>query len=126
MRLLQKGTPGTPCHPTASLQATPAPTGQGPGLRFIDFPGEASGKEPACQCRRRRRRRFNPHLGKIPWRRAWQPTPVFLPGESLGQRSQVGYGPQGHKKLDMTEATEYVGTKVYSPKTEHHSVSHSK
>ena len=36
--------------------------------------------------------------GKIPWRRKWQPTPVFLPGESHGQRSLVGYSPQGHKE----------------------------
>ena len=40
-----------------------------------------------------KRRRFNPWIGKIPWRRAWQPTPVFLPGESLGERSLVGYSP---------------------------------
>ena len=38
-----------------------------------------------------------------PWRRAWQPTPVFLPGESHGQRSLVGYSPWGHKELNMTE-----------------------
>ena len=49
------------------------------------FPGGASGKEPACQCRRRKRHRFNPWVGKIPWRRKWQPTPVFLPRESHGQ-----------------------------------------
>jgi len=36
---------------------------------------------------------FNPWVGKIPWRRAWQPTAVFLPGESHGPRSLVGYGP---------------------------------
>ena len=47
----------------------------------VDFPGGASGKEPASQCRRRKRPRFNPWVGKIPWRRAWQPTLVFLPGE---------------------------------------------
>ena len=41
--------------------------------------------------------------GKIAWRRAWQPTPVFLPGESHGQRSLVGYGPWGCKELDMTK-----------------------
>ena len=46
------------------------------------FPGGASGKEPACQRRRHRRRRFDPWVGQIPWRRAWQPTPVFLPGDS--------------------------------------------
>ena len=45
-------------------------------------PGGASGKEPACQCKRDKRWGFDPRVGKIPWRRAWQPTPVFLPGES--------------------------------------------
>ena len=51
------------------------------------FPGGASGKEPACWCRNCKRLRFDPWVGKTPWRRAWQPTPVFLPGESLGRRS---------------------------------------
>ena len=46
------------------------------------FPGGPSSKEPACQCRRKKRLRFDPWVGKIPWRRAWQHTPVFLPGES--------------------------------------------
>ena len=41
--------------------------------------------------------------GKIPWRRSWQPTPVFLPGESHGQRNLVGYSPRGRKESDMTE-----------------------
>ena len=67
--------------------------------------GGASGKEPACQSRRHTRCRFNPRVGKIPWRRAWQSTPVFLPGESHGQRTLLGYSPQGHKELDMTEVT---------------------
>jgi len=58
-----------------------------------DFPGGATGKESACQCRRPKRHGFSPGVRKIPWRRAWQPTPVFLPGESHGQRSLVGYGP---------------------------------
>ena len=47
--------------------------------------------------------RLDPWVGKIPWRRAWPPTPVFLPGESHGQRSLEGYGSQGHKKSDKTE-----------------------
>ena len=51
------------------------------------FPGCTSGKEPACQCRRYKRPGFSPWVGKIPWRRKWQATPVFLPGESHGQRS---------------------------------------
>jgi len=46
-----------------------------------------------------------PRVGKIPWRRTWQPTPVFLPGESYGQRSLAGYIPQDHKESDTTKAT---------------------
>ena len=69
------------------------------------FPGGASGKEPTCQCRIGKRLGFNPWVRKIPWRRAWQPAPIFLPGESHGQRSLAGYSPWGHKELDMTEAT---------------------
>ena len=46
------------------------------------FPGDARGKEPACQCRRHERWGFDPSVRKIPWRRAWQPTPIFIPGES--------------------------------------------
>ena len=44
------------------------------------LPGWLSGQESTCLCRRRRRRGFNPRVGVIPWRRKWQPTPVFLPG----------------------------------------------
>ena len=43
---------------------------------------------------------FNPWVGKIPWRRDWLPTPVFLPGEFHGQRSLAGYSPWGCKELD--------------------------
>ena len=57
------------------------------------FPGGASGKQLACQCRRHKRCGFNPWVGKIPWRKAWQPTAVFLPGESHGKRSLAGSGP---------------------------------
>ena len=48
---------------------------------------------------------FNPWVGKIPWRRKWQPTPVPLPGKSHGQRSLVGYSPWGRKESDPTEET---------------------
>ena len=44
-------------------------------------------------------------LGRSPWRRKWQPTPVFLPGESHGQRSLADYSPWGHKESDTTEVT---------------------
>ena len=64
-----------------------------------------SGKEPACQCRRHKRRGFDPWVRRIPWRRKWQPTPVFLPGECHGQRSLAGYSPQGRKESDTTEVT---------------------
>ena len=58
------------------------------------------GKEPACQYKRFR---FSPWVWKIPCRRAWQPTPRFLPGESHGQRSLAGYRPWGCKESDTTE-----------------------
>ena len=46
---------------------------------------------------------FDSWIGKIPWRREWLPTPVFLPGELHGQRSLAGYSPWGQKELDTTE-----------------------
>ena len=58
-------------------------------IKCLGFPGGASGKELACQGRRQMRHWFDPWVGKILWRREWQPTPVFLPGESHGQRSLV-------------------------------------
>ena len=58
---------------------------------YILFIFGTSGKEPACQCWSFRSRGFNPWVRKIPWRRAWLPTPVFLPGESHGQRNLVGH-----------------------------------
>ena len=67
--------------------------------------GGASGKEPTCQCRRHKRCRFDPWVGKILGRKAWQPTLVFLPGKSHGQRSLAGCSPWDPKELDMTEET---------------------
>ena len=55
--------------------------------------GGASGKEPTCQCRRTKGCEFDPWIRKSPWRRAWQPVPVFLREESHGQRSLPGYRP---------------------------------
>ena len=57
----------------------------------LGFPRGTSGKEPACQGRGHKRPGFNPWVRKIPWSRKWQPTPVFVPGESHGQRSLAGY-----------------------------------
>ena len=72
---------------------------------YIFFTQWLSGSRIHLQCRRCRRRGFDPWVGKILWRKSWQPTPVFLPGESHGQRSLVGYSPQGCKELDTIEAT---------------------
>ena len=55
-----------------------------------------SGKESICQCRRRR---FHPWVGKIPWSRKWQPTPVSLPEEFHGQKNLAGYSPWGLKRV---------------------------
>ena len=63
------------------------------GILRKGFPGGASGKEPICQHRRHKRCKSDPWFRKVPLRRAWQPTPVFLPGESHGQRSLVGSSP---------------------------------
>ena len=62
-------------------------------------------KNPSANADGRKRCGFDPWVGKIPWRRAWHPTPVFLPGEPLGQKSLVGYSPQRLKELDTTEVT---------------------
>ena len=51
---------------------------------------------------------------KIPWRRAWQPTPVSLPGETHGQRSLAGYSPWGRRESDMTEAAEHTCTPIFT------------
>ena len=70
--------------------------------RVWGFPGGSVGKESACN-QEMQETRFNPLVRKTPWRRAWQPTPVFLPGESQGQRSLAGCSPRGRKQLDRTE-----------------------
>ena len=51
---------------------------------------------------------FDPWVEKIPWRRAWQPTAVSLPGESHGQRSLADYSPWGHRESDTTEMTRHA------------------
>ena len=67
---------------------------------LLGFPCGTSGKELACQCRRLRHR-LGPGVRKIPWGRAWQPTPVFLPGESHGQRNLVGSSPWSHNRIQL-------------------------
>ena len=77
-------------------------------LLLFFVPGDSTGKEPACQCRSCKRWGFNPWVGKIPWRREWQSTPVLLPGKSHGQKSLVGYSLWSHKELDMTEQLHFT------------------
>ena len=119
LRLQQKAVPESKASPLGNCAHT---TPQRPRMRhwpwFSDenmllvsekgwvVPSGASGKEPACQCRGLKRHRFDPWVGKFPCRRAWQSTPVFLLGESHGQRSLAGYSPQDCKELDTTEATQ--------------------
>ena len=66
----------------------------------MGFPGVSDGKASAYNVGESG---FNPWVGKIPWRRKWQSTPVLLPGKSHGQRSLVGYSSWGHKESDTTE-----------------------
>ena len=86
------------------------------------FQGGASHKEPACQWRRHKRYGLDPWAEKIPWRRAWQPIPVFLPGESHGQRL-VGYSPWGCKESNTTEATWHTAALVECEPQENRSLS---
>ena len=102
-------------------------------IQLLDLPCGHRGKELACQCGRHKRHAFSPWVGKITWRRAWQPTPAFLfllnniiylfilallglhwrrqwhptpvllPGKSRGRRSLVGCSPWGRKQSDTTE-----------------------
>jgi len=70
----------------------------------MGFPAGASGKDPTCQFRDIKTHQVNTWVRKIAWRRVWQPILAFLPRESHGQRSLVGYSPKGPKELDTTEA----------------------
>ena len=74
------------------------------------FSGGTSCNETTCQCRSHKRTGFVPWVGNIPWKRAWQSTPVFLPGESHGLRTLAGYSPQGHKESNMTEVNQHTCT----------------
>ena len=88
----------------------------GPWGALLDsLPGGASGKEPTCQHRRHKRREFSSWFGKIPWRRAWQPGPVFLSREPQGQRSLGNCSPWGRRvqhdwrDLARTHVLSWVG-----------------
>ena len=71
-------------------------------------------KEPTCQCRRHKRRRLDSWVGKITWKRAGQPTPVFLAGESHGQRILADYSPWGCKRVRQDLATKQWQRDLYT------------
>ena len=72
-------------------------------IHTYGLPRWLSVKETACDCRTHRRWGFYPWVGKIPWKREWQSTPVFLPGKYHRQRSLVGYSPKGPGESDTAE-----------------------
>ena len=68
-------------------------------IAILGFPGGLDAKVSATM----QETQVQSWVGKIPWRREWLPTPVFLPGEFHAQRILVGYSPWGSKELDLTE-----------------------
>ena len=101
---------GTPCVPPRTLALHSLPHTHHLEQTQNRLPRWVSGDESICQCRTRRKCRCDPWVGKVPWRRQWQPTAVFLPGESHGQRSLAGYSPWGCKESDRTEVTQHTST----------------
>ena len=90
-------------------------------ITFLSILVLPSSEHPRCvsakkkSTRQCKRQRFDPWGGKIPWRREWLPTPVFLPGESHRQRSLAGYSPWGHTESDTTEcARTHTHTHTYT------------
>jgi len=90
-------------------------------LQFKRLPWWLQGKESVCQCRRCG---FDPWVKKIPWRRKWQPTPVFFNGKSNGQRSLQGYSPWGPKESNMTECQKQQQKRqfLFSPTTDNYCI----
>ena len=74
----------------------------------MSFPGGLSGKESICQCRKHKRCGFDPWVRKISYRRKWQPTPVFLPGESHGQRSLIRLQFLGSQRVRHDSVSEHM------------------
>ena len=79
----------------------------------MGFPGGTNGKEPACRCRRPR---FGPWVGKVPWRREWQPTPVFLPGESPWTEEPSGLRSMGLERIGHDWAHTHTHTHPHGEK----------
>ena len=111
------------------LDSSPSPVSKelywsGPIILFYDLAFHISwmGLTELCGCQvaqwwrihlPNRKWAFSPWTGKMPWRRAWQPSPVFLPAESHGQRRLAGYSPWGHKESDTTERLTHTHTQTH-------------
>ena len=80
-------------------------------------PGDTSGKEPTCRCRRCKRLGFNPWVGKIAWRKACQPSPVFMPGKYVdrgGLRATVHGVTKSRTRLKQVSTTQHIGFKNWT------------
>ena len=84
---------------------------------YTDIRGFPSGSDVKSVCLQCWRPGFDPWVGKIPWRRKWQPTPVFLPGKSHGSWNLVGYRPWGGKESDTTEQLHFHFIEIYRAHT---------
>ena len=82
------------------------------------FPGGLVAKNPTANAGHFKGHWFDPWVRKRPWRRAWQPTPVLLPGESPWTEEPVGLQSMGHKELDMAEVTYHAHKSILSSPTE--------
>ena len=94
-----------------------------PGIVAKGFPGGSVGKETACNAGDTGDT-DHPWTGEVHWRKAWQPTPLFLSREFYGQRNLTGYSPWGHKKSDPVKMTEHTdpNLKVHHPGARRQSV----
>ena len=99
-------------HPAGPLEVLlPGASGTtGPDCFSVGFPGGSKVEHPPANAGHVGSIPGRGRGGEIPWRRKWQPTPVFLPGESHGRWSLVGYSPRGRKESDTTEVTKHIHT----------------
>ena len=110
---------GLHCHrnvPVDRIECLPLNKGQIACITYRGLPRWLNGKEFVCQCKRYG---FYPWVWKIPWRRKWPPTPVFLPGKSHGQRDLEGTVHGVTKESDMTEQlnnNNFIIFKGFAPK----------
>ena len=97
--ILEKTYAPSGCAASALLPEDPPKSISLSGAQTKGFPGSSNGKESACNAEDQ----VQSLVRKIPWRREWLLTPVFLPGKFHGQRSLVGYSPRGRKESNTTE-----------------------